>query len=96
MPCNHIGSCNISLNLHIRMSDNINQRFCCLGAHIADIDIHHSKLRFNDLGERIIIKSHDTNILRNFYTHVTYCINTSKGNIVVCADYSIRKWFLIE
>ena len=37
-----------------------------LSGQIPDVDVHHSKLRFNDQRKRMIVKCHNADLLRDF------------------------------
>ena len=65
-------------------------------SHVPDIDIYHRQLRLNDLGKRVIVKSHNANVRWNVHFFFQQRINASNRNIIVCTNDCVWQWVLIQ
>ena len=92
----HIRGGDIGLNLRIGMAHDVCQKFCRLGAHVPDIDVHHRQRRFDNLGKGEIVKGHNADILRNAKPLLCDRVHTAKGDVIVGADDGVRQFFLTQ
>lgn len=93
---NDVGCGDAGLNLHIRVPDHIYKELCRLGAHVPDVDVHNRQRRFDHLRKGIVVKGHNTDLLRNFDSPLVKRIDTAQRNVVVGADNRVRQRLLIQ